>query len=429
MAQLRPEARDLSAPASSLHIVSFRISGGIFGETKKLVFPVSSNSAREPNILILSGKNGSGKTTILRMLFGIQRLDFDVFRQIPFLDAALELSDGSSLTVHHTGNPVFPLDVRFGFYQALLHGDKSKADYSVAQQAAIDVFRQAATPILGQLNIELLDIHRSFALRTPELAAWKARYDVERNVVYRSPAEPPDEQDSLSSRVRNFVREAQVNYRKFFAADELELLPRILERFDSPQGTSTPPELLARIRAVQAGLESMKRFGLQSDDADLKALSDVLLSNRQFNTQSLTLIEAYVEQQENRAKARELIANRLLGFESIMDDFLVHKTVRIDARSGLQIKADEGPLKETQLSSGEYHFLYMMVAALLCQRSGTLIAIDEPELSLHAEWQRKVVGALTKCAAGASPTFLFATHSAAISAQYSDKIYSLTPVE
>ena len=225
------------------------------------------------------------------------------------------------------------------------------------------------------------------------------------------------------------MRDAQVNYRKFFAADELELLPRIIERFSQSSKPSTRDELLARVKQVQSRFGVMKRFGLQTDDADLIALVDLLSGPHSNDPHSLQLIEAYVEMQESRNKARELIATRLLGFEKIMDDFLAGKSIRIDARVGLQISSNGERLRETELSSGEYHFLFMMVAALLCQRSGSIIAIDEPELSLHVTWQRKIVSALAKCAAGASPVFLFATHSAAISAEHADRIYLLSPVD
>jgi predicted ATPase len=129
--------------------------------------------------------------------------------------------------------------------------------------------------------------------------------------------------------------------------------------------------------------------------------------------------------QQNRSQTRELIADRLIGFENIMDDFLVGKSVRVDGKTGLRIEAPTGNLSEIDLSSGEYHFLYMMVTALLCFRSGSIIAIDEPELSLHVTWQRKVVSALARCASGAAPLFLFATHSTAIGAEHTDRIKTL----
>lgn len=112
-----------------------------------------------------------------------------------------------------------------------------------------------------------------------------------------------------------------------------------------------------------------------------------------------------------------------------MEEFLIDKSIIIDVNNGLSIRSRNQVLEEDDLSSGEYHFLYMMVSALLCRRLGSIIAIDEPELSLHVSWQRKLVSALARCAAGASPLFLFATHSLAISAEHSDKVKQLNPLD
>ncbi|OAD20766.1 hypothetical protein THIOM_003509, partial [Candidatus Thiomargarita nelsonii] len=51
----------------------------------------------------------------------------------------------------------------------------------------------------------------------------------------------------------------------------------------------------------------------------------------------------------------------------------------------------------------------------------SIIAIDEPELSLHVSWQRQLIRALCDCASGALPLFLFATHSSSIGAEFQDK--------
>lgn len=361
------------------------------------------------------------------MIAGMLELNFDVFRHTPFDTCALHLSDGHKLNVERTDNPTNPLRVTFGEFEASLA--PKKGEYSdPAQREAIQSFRAYAEPILKQIDFELLDIHRSIALRSTsnDEESKLVRYTRTGLAVFD---EPTPKQSTLAGRVRRFVRDAQLDYRRFFAADELELLPRILERFNTGTKTSTPNELKTRINEVHSKSMRTKRFGLQTDDADLVALMEALNRNESSTPHALILIEAYVEMQESRQKARELISRRLFEFERIMDDFFSNKIVRIDVGQGLQIRAEGEQLTEVQLSSGEYHFLFMMVSALLCQRSGSIIAIDEPELSLHATWQRKIVEALTKCAAGASPLFLFATHSISIAAEYPTSVYQLTAFE
>ena len=44
-----------------------------------------------------------------------------------------------------------------------------------------------------------------------------------------------------------------------------------------------------------------------------------------------------------------------------------------------------------------------MVEALITRRRGTVIAIDEPEMSMHIAWQRKLIPNLLRCASNAAP--------------------------
>jgi len=234
----------------------------------------------------------------------------------------------------------------------------------------------------------------------------------------------------LTHKVQRFMREAQVNYRRFFQAEDLELLPRMISRIREKKAVDRI-ELIEKLNMIKSRNERIKRFGIQTEDADIASL-DSILNNAEYNNEkdALNLISSYIEMHENIAQARDLIVNRLEEFEKIMEDFLVGKTVRVNTRDGLRIEGYDGnKLTEDDFSSGEFHFVYMMVAALLCERSGTILAVDEPELSLHVSWQRKLILALSKCASGASPLFLFATHSTAISAAHKDAVIQLTPVD
>ena len=120
------------------------------------------------------------------------------------------------------------------------------------------------------------------------------------------------------------------------------------------------------------------------------------------------------------------MAERLVAFEEVLADFFTGKTVQVDARRGVTISSEDGlALDESQLSSGEYQLLYLMVAALTTRRRGTVIAIDEPELSMHIAWQRRLVPSLIRCASRAAPQLVLATHSPDIAAGYPESMTEL----
>jgi predicted ATPase len=222
-----------------------------------------------------------------------------------------------------------------------------------------------------------------------------------------------------------------VNYRPFFSTTEPDLFPRIIERLtSSEQPVYEIFQMRTRLKRIHLQDEQTERFGLEPDRwdfdqlmAQLKALSRRTPAQRQ---QALTVLGSYVEQLESRAAERALVADRLLIFERLMKEFFGDKSVLVDPQRGFVIQTSTGEsLEEQQLSSGEFHLLFLMVAALVTKRRGTVIAIDEPEMSMHLSWQRKLVPALVECASRAEPLFIFATHSPDLAASFPNAMKEL----
>lgn len=396
---------------------------GLFGYLNhKIDFPKISEDSSSPALCILQGQNGMGKTTIMQMISRVlEDLNFDLFREMPFTNAKLALTDGSALQITKTKNLKFPLKVSFCEFEVELSRKRESGAYTPKQSQNIEVFRNEVGPKLKSINFELLTIERTMELlRQRKIEEFPSNF----GRAHQKKVE------TLSERVRSFLTEVQLNYRRFFETSQFDLFPHIMDRFEKPKQETDLGNLDTRISELISKNNEIRRFGLETDLRELKALREVLSDPRlERDSHAFLMVESYVEIHENRQQNRKLILSRLEQFEQLMDEFLVGKTVRVSTRKGLEIDGLTGPLVETDLSSGEYHFLYMMVAALLCKRRGTVIAIDEPELSLHVSWQRKLVSALTKCASGASPIFFFSTHSTAISAEHSYAVQTLSPIE
>ena len=78
------------------------------------------------------------------------------------------------------------------------------------------------------------------------------------------------------------------------------------------------------------------------------------------------------------------------------------------------------------LSSGQLQLL-SMTKAVISSSSNSLIMIDEPELSLHIDWQRKLINFMSN--AFPKHRFIFATHSPDILYEQYDNVIQIPPVE
>ena len=421
-----------------MHLAQIKINR-LFGQFDHYIdFPSPDETTPRPSLVILHGPNGVGKTTILRMLDGLMRLDFNPFRQIPFSSCELLFSTGDCIKVEPQkfGKSDSSLHVSFRQQEALLSRTKPGA-LTPEYEKAVETFRQDFFSATEGLTFDFIDTERLVRIQSADERDTYSLVNetVLRNYILHTSINPkarePRLREALSVRVQRFIGEAQLNYRTFFASREPDLFPRILQRLtDTTHTPYEPSDLLNRLAVIRKKDKEIKRFGLEADDWDYESLAKFLEASNSYarSDAALSALGAYVEMLESHLAERVLVAERLLTFEELMKSFFIAKYVRVDSKVGLRIIMDTGAiLTEDRLSSGEYHLLYLMVTALTTRRRGTIIAIDEPEMSMHISWQRRLVSALVKCASGAEPQFLFATHSPDIAAEYPESMIRLAP--
>lgn len=126
---------------------------------------------------------------------------------------------------------------------------------------------------------------------------------------------------------------------------------------------------------------------------------------------------------------KEKIYKQKTIFERILSDMLVNKSLVFNSRNQPVIKretsnqwpkADYPPIELKSLSSGEKQLFIIFGSALVQEDKDFIFLADEPELSLHIEWQRDLVSNLKEL--NKNSQIVFATHSPDIVAQFSDHV-------
>ncbi|MDE0015857.1 MAG: AAA family ATPase [Candidatus Poribacteria bacterium] len=111
-------------------------------------------------------------------------------------------------------------------------------------------------------------------------------------------------------------------------------------------------------------------------------------------------------------------------YEDTVNSFLKGKTIKVDESDGLKIESSsKSVLNWRDLSSGEKQILILLTQALLKFDEPVIYIADEPELSLHVTWQGKLLESLVML--GGQKQIIVATHSPDIVGDFRDKVIDL----
>jgi len=120
------------------------------------------------------------------------------------------------------------------------------------------------------------------------------------------------------------------------------------------------------------------------------------------------------------------LLDKITMFTRLVNGHLTNKQIVIGAEEGYVVKLEDGSsLELTQLSSGEQHLIVLAYELIFKVKRGTFVLIDEPELSLHVAWQQDFNDDLRVIGNARDLIFLLATHSTAIVDREWDICYEL----
>jgi predicted ATP-binding protein involved in virulence len=153
-----------------------------------------------------------------------------------------------------------------------------------------------------------------------------------------------------------------------------------------------------RSRLTKAGL-------LDQDDSEFQIY-------REIDERTGFILSVYVEDVEQKLSVFDKIVNKIDLLTKIINKRFLYKQIYISKEQGFVIITKHGTTLEAEkLSSGEQHELVLLYELLFKIEPGSLILIDEPELSLHVVWQLEFLKDLQEITQLADLDILIATHS------------------
>lgn len=160
------------------------------------------------------------------------------------------------------------------------------------------------------------------------------------------------------------------------------------------------------------GFDEAKRVLIENDSLSLHLLSYILGTRR---------IHSIVQEWNNLNEKKNNINKPKVTFIEALNKLYQRKELYINEKNELLVRTQSG--KEfglLNLSSGEKQLLIILGESLLQENRSHIYIADEPELSLHVDWQEKLVGSLK----GVNPNsqIIFATHSPDIVGKHSNYV-------
>lgn len=433
-----------------------------------------------PGLNIIYGKNGTGKTTLLHTIVNLLEMDLERFLYITFNRITVTTYSGDTVSlvqdISEVGDPrvtVFVNDKEVGIckseqpcpasiievlkkifwkrpvylpaYRSMLEGatrrsssysrrvgpDFSEKEYNQIVERESDLLAERRrngphySRIIEREQVELI------AFKTLTCRAWFGNFVP--IVRYPSIAEVHDELESEIERARYVVA----------AQDEENIstvFRRVLEVILSEKETEIDQDVGALIDRVRRAVTDL---GPGSGDvpAVYGEIAEFLRSDHQYSdiTSSVKIkgiLKVYDDALSTRAEIKEKTYSGIDTFMRSVNKFLGESKSLVYEYREIPRRLKRGKLfvrlpdrKEiglNRLSSGERHVLTLLFSATHMSPTDGLVTIDEPELSLHVDWQRIILGEIGKQAKDRQ--IIACTHSPEVAAEHLDAYIELTNI-
>lgn len=436
---------------------------GLFG-----LFSYTIPLKMEDRITIIHGPNGCGKTTVLRMLFDLFGRRFGDLGRTLFDELHIAFDDGQQLKIIKTEKTrqsgpqtskrrsTQPWQLEF----SSTGGEQQRSWTWVGISEVIDFplgVIETHLPFLSRIEpaawqdhrtdeiLSLEDVLVRFSDRLPfvpalpgqEMPHWlKAIIDgvevhfiqTQRLLRLASHTRERGERARHRAMVLEFSEEAVGQIRSALAESvqqsqklDRNFPVRVLTERGSVDVTSE--EIRTRYQAQQ-----QKRSRLQ--DAGLISWQiEVPLPDRDLEEVERQLLWLYLEDMDKKLSGFNTLLEKIEVLTEMINSRFLNKDFKIDREKGFVFKTRGTPIPLESLSSGEQHELVLSFELLFRVKRGSLILIDEPELSLHVAWQHRFLEDLRRISELAGLDFLVATHSPQIIHKRWDLALSLGPTE
>ena len=189
----------------------------------------------------------------------------------------------------------------------------------------------------------------------------------------------------------------------------------------------TKEDLIKTIEDLAKKIGEYSRLGLVSP-FDYKEIYDSVESVSNIETVNFinNILEPFIEGSNAKLAALEHIKNLLNTFLQSVNSYFSNKRISFNLNAGFDIEYTNGDdLSFNSLSSGEKQLLLLFINTITATDDATIFIIDEPEISLNIKWQRTLLKTLLSFSINSPVQFIIATHSVELLTSNSKRVVKL----
>ena len=396
------------------------------------------------NVLVITGPNGFGKTTILNIIFSVFNDDKEFLRQLLFdkitlfleYDMSIEIvryhKEGVSIpqlryTVCEKGQKVENFDHNFQPSEELIEYFKNDPNIEETGEKSWETPGRIAAITKYLVRKYFYVIPEKILepiLKSSHIYESLAVYMIKEQRLLKKVKRKEDDQIIVAETIKEHVKKLTQKF-----TQKTEILSYISQQLD----TSYPSRLISEKRKISKEEYDKKFESLRNKQEQLVkyGIYDKVQEQLEYSPEDAKALLVYLDDLDQKLGIYDDLLKKLNLFTTILNERrFTFKTIEIHKDKGFYFQTSTGKILElNDLSSGEQHEVVLLFELIFNTTPNMLVLIDEPEMSLHVTWQKEFIKDLLKIIELQQFQVLIATHSPSIINDRWDLVHNLKKVE
>lgn len=408
----------------------------------------------QSGINIIHGLNGTGKTTLIHILANLLNGDYYRFLYIPFFKIEAWFNDGNKVVIKNNDFSTLPEYSQPKHSIRICINDDRRGilineKYTDLDNEKILDQEEASAIVLKEYTVNKVILPSAYfpAFRTM-IEAWKTA-DINNGETFLSKSTnlsrklfgqftpslnyptPVDIENAINNEIQEIEKEIFNIDKELISQMYIDTL--YVFSIDSP---ITHPKDNNIVQNIEDIFKKISKYPISVDYLSATKIyyriQDLLISNlSEVNQNELLKSLSFFMEALNKIKTklREKFAD-IERYLSSVNDFLENKKLEISKlmfntnNTFIQVRFNDNDIIAGlgSLSSGERQVATMLYAATHMSQE-EVVLIDEPEISLHIDWQRLLLKKMSEQLP--NPQIIVCTHSPFIAEEYADNLKEL----